>query len=136
MTTPRAATPDAAVSERNDAPASDTPASPLPISTECVRGPGHPCNPPRPAAPPEQPRVLDGDVIQHDVRADGLVFTAKTEHEVSSESTGVFIDDKGPLANTEFTIKVVRGYQVVCMLAGRRELPSKRVRFYEPGAKR
>ena len=101
----------------------------------CVEGAGRRCNPP---APTVAKIVIDGSASgPQEKQADGLFFRVALDKggEVDSSFTGVFLDDKGPIAGPEFRVKQRSGRVLVCVLKGHDQLPSTRVRVYEPGAR-
>jgi hypothetical protein len=96
---------------------------------------GRRCNPP---APVVEKIVIDGSAHgPQSKEADGLFFRVSLDMggEVTSSFTGVFLDDRGPIADTEFVVKTRSGKTLICVIKGRDQLPSKRVRIYEPGAR-
>jgi len=97
----------------------------------CVDKRGYPCNPPAPDA--WVPGVREGEVIDVQSSADGVYFKAAigVGPELSSKWKGVFVDGASPIAGTEFKIVERGGSLVTGFLAGRQDVPSRRVRFTE-----
>ena len=103
------------------------------MGSGCVSGPGRRCNPPAPVHVKDI--VVDGRVTKqkNDPDQGGVVFFVYLSEsaDVTEQFTGLFLDDRGPIANTHFEIKIRNGRELTCLLKGHAEVPSKRVRLYE-----
>jgi hypothetical protein len=100
----------------------------------CVDSLERSCNPPAPDA--RIVAVREGEVVDVQIRSDGVYFKAVmatgTGPTVGSKWRGVFIDGDRPINDSEFKIVRLEGSMMSGFLAGKRDVPSKRIRMTEP----